>query len=50
MKDISATDALIAVGLVMLATGIGFYDWRISLVVIGGLLTALGFVGSIRGA
>ena len=41
---------MVAVGLVMLAVGIAAYDWRIALIVCGGLLAALGIAGSIRGA
>ena len=50
MKQITATDVIAAVGLVMLAVGIATYDWRIALIVCGGLLAALGLIGSIRGA
>ena len=50
VKRVTGTDGLVAVGLVMLAVGIAAYDWRIALIVCGGLLAALGIAGSIRGA
>lgn len=33
-------------GLVMLGAGLGGYDWRLALVVLGALLLVLGLVGA----
>lgn len=46
----SLDDALVVVGMVMLATGLSAYDWRLALVVCGALLLSMGLVAAMRGA
>lgn len=43
---LDARDFLVIIGMVMLMTGIWFYDWRLALVVIGALLILLGLIGA----
>jgi len=38
MSNIDARDALLAVGLGMLSAGVGFFDWRLGLIVCGAVL------------
>lgn len=48
--DFDLVDGLIMVGLVMLGVGLGAYDWRLALVVIGVLLLLLGLLAGWRSA
>lgn len=36
------TDAMVALGLAMVGGGLGAYDWRMALMVCGGLLLVIG--------
>jgi hypothetical protein len=47
-SDIDIKDIFFFMGLVMIGVGIWFFDWRISLIVIGAILSALGFMGLLK--
>lgn len=42
-------DGLALVGLGMVGVGLGFYDWRVALVVVGVALVGLGVMGARNG-
>ena len=49
MKDIALPDIMLVAGLLLLVTGVAAFDWRLSLIVCGGLLLAGGIAGMLRG-
>lgn len=48
MRRIDAADALIGLGIVLLAVGLWFYDWRTALIVCGVIILIVGLVGALR--
>ena len=49
MKAVSLPDVLLVAGFVFLVGGIAAFDWRLALIVGGGLLLAGGIAGMLRG-
>ena len=49
MKDITLSDILLIAGFLLLVGGVSAFDWRLALIVCGGLLLAGGVVGMARG-
>lgn len=45
---VDAIDAILVVGLITLGAGLGGYDWRLAMVVIGALLVVLALVSALR--
>jgi type IV secretory pathway VirB2 component (pilin) len=48
LKQLDGGDVMVVLGLAMLGAGLGAYDWRLALVVCGGILLALGLVSALR--
>ena len=42
LKELNRQDALIGVGIVLIAIGVGAYDWRIAVAVTGVFLLSIG--------
>lgn len=49
MKTLTLADYLIFTGLLALGVGLGLYKLWLSLTVVGGIMLALGLLGSLRG-
>ena len=48
MKEFDIKDVPILLGLVLLCTGLAYYDWRIAAIVTGVILLVIGTIGSWR--
>lgn len=48
MKQVDLSDAMVMLGLALLAGGLAAYDWRLALVVCGLILLVVGLVGAMR--
>ncbi len=44
MRTLDLADWMVIVGLALLGAGLGGYDWRLALVVLGGLVLVFGLV------
>lgn len=48
MKRIDLADAVVVIGLAMMGAGLGAFDWRVALVVLGLILALIGMAGALR--
>lgn len=48
-RDRAGTDGMFAAGLLIAAAGLAAFDWRVALVVVGGVLMALAVLAARRG-
>lgn len=48
-RKAAGTDGMFAAGLLLVAAGLAFFDWRVALVFVGGVLMALAVMSARRG-
>lgn len=47
-KRFDLADAVVVIGLAMMGAGLGAFDWRVALVVLGLILALTGIMGTLR--
>lgn len=48
MRRVDGRDVLVLLGIVLVGTGLWYFDWRIALITVGVVLAALGLIGALR--
>ena len=48
LKRIDLADAVVVIGLAMMGAGLGAFDWRVALVILGLILALIGMAGALR--